>query len=84
MTVTSQDQPPAAVFACPPGEEVGKEICLNGSSSYDPDGDEIIEYSWGLPVKPAGSAAVMSPANEVQSCFTPDLPGTYQVSLRVA
>ena len=84
MTVTSGDQPPVAVFDCPPGQEVGKEICLDGSSSYDADGDEIIEYSWGLLIKPAGSSAVISPANEARSCFTPDVPGTYRVSLRVA
>ncbi len=84
MTVTSRDQPPAAVFDCPTGGGVGQETCLNGSSSYDPDGDKIVSYSWSLSARPAGSSAVISPANDVQSCFTPDLPGNYRVSLRVA
>lgn len=53
VSVTDQDVAPIAV-AKPRGTgtsyagRVGEAITLDGSDSYDPDGDAIVEYNWDL------------------------------------
>jgi hypothetical protein len=52
INVTDQDVAPVAV-AIPPGMPayagmIGEEIVLDGSASYDPDGDSITNYTWDL------------------------------------
>jgi hypothetical protein len=59
---------------------VGTVVFLNGSGSYDPDGDPIALY-WTLTSKPTGSTAALDV--EVHPLFTPDLPGTYIATLIV-
>jgi hypothetical protein len=57
----------------------GEEIFLNGTGSYDPDGDEILTYSWSID-RPDLSTVVMYGPSPV---FTADLPGEYKISLVV-
>jgi hypothetical protein len=52
INVTDQDVAPVAV-AIPPGMPayagmIGEEIVLDGSASYDPDGNSITNYIWDL------------------------------------
>ncbi|MBA3455422.1 MAG: hypothetical protein H0T42_20185 [Deltaproteobacteria bacterium] len=61
---------------------VGTRIDVNGSGSFDPDG-ELVSHAWKLVGAPVGSAAVLSSATTSSSSFSPDLPGTYIVELVV-
>jgi hypothetical protein len=60
---------------------VGTATTVSGSTSYDPDGDTIT-YAWTL-TKPVGSASTLTGATSVTASFTPDVAGTYTVSLVV-
>ncbi len=64
---------------CLSGSE--KRIPLDGRDSYDKDG-RIVLYRWNLESKPAGSSAFIKAEGE-QAYLYPDLPGKYEVSLRV-
>ena len=57
-------------------------VFLDGSSSYDPDGDSLT-YSWSFTSIPTGSASTLSDATVPDPTFTPDMAGTYVVSLTV-
>ncbi len=62
---------------------VGTQISLNGTNSYDPDGD-LIAYSWAFYSKPAGSGAILMSNTSSRPYFTPDIAGTYIVTLVVS
>ena len=65
----------------------GTLVRLDGSGSSDADGDSL-SYKWNLTTKPVGSAARVSGNGNIFSSLrnptiTPDLVGTYVVSLIV-
>ncbi len=57
-------------------------VTLNGSTSFDVDGDELT-YSWSFTSVPAGSLAALSDSTALDPGFTVDQPGTYVVQLIV-
>jgi hypothetical protein len=60
-------------------------VALDGSSSFDPNGD-ILTYEWTLQSKPAGSTASnadITNRNAEMTTFYPDIAGNYMVSLAV-
>jgi hypothetical protein len=59
------------------------EVVLDGSASYDPDGDEPLTYAWRLMRAPEGSTAGLLSADGPQARLTPDLVGVYEAELRV-
>ena len=61
----------------------GTAVTLDGSSSSDANRD-YLTYKWTLLVKPAGSQATLSSATDVKPTFTPDVVGTYAVTLVVS
>lgn len=59
---------------------VGYDVVLNGTTSADPDGDPITR-EWALTSRPVGSAAVLSSTAATVSGFSPDVLGSYVVTL---
>jgi RHS repeat-associated protein len=61
---------------------VGYVVTLDGSLSEDLEG-EALTYWWTLTSTPSGSLASLNHPGSVQTSFTPDKPGEYQVQLTV-
>ena len=57
-------------------------IQLDGSQSFDPDGDPIT-YAWAVTSRPPFSAATLSNTNDAQPTFVADMLGTYIIELVV-
>lgn len=81
VLVEPGNTPPSAYAGPDKFGFVGETFTLNGSGSFDPDGDSLT-YSWSLYSQPSGSAATLS-SNQVSTNFTPDIPGIYYASLTV-
>ncbi|HKM94171.1 MAG TPA: lamin tail domain-containing protein [Prolixibacteraceae bacterium] len=63
-------------------KKVGDQIILNGSNSYDPEG-EAIEFSWLLVEKPEGSNAYIDGVKLEKPLLVTDMAGIYRVHLVV-
>lgn len=57
-------------------------VILDGSASNDINGDQLT-YSWALTSKPSGSNATLLSTTAAKPLFTPDIAGTYTLSLVV-
>lgn len=62
--------------------QVGTTVNLDGTQSYDDDGDPIT-YQWTFTSKPAGSDAFISDFSTSTPSFVADVNGTYVISLTV-
>ena len=62
--------------------QIGDLVELDGSASFDVDGDALI-YHWTLVTAPVGSAAMLSDPGAVMPTFNVDLPGEYFIELVV-
>jgi hypothetical protein len=62
--------------------QLGDSIFLDGSASYDPEGQPLT-YSWVLGSRPPGSTATLQGANTVSPDFVGDVVGFYVVNLHV-
>jgi hypothetical protein len=62
--------------------QIGTLVELDGSQSFDDDGDDI-SYAWSLSAKPASSSASLSDLAAVHPTFVADLQGEYRARLTV-
>ncbi|WP_228893994.1 PKD domain-containing protein [Pseudoduganella aquatica] len=62
---------------------LGTTVKLDGSGSSDANGDALT-FNWTLSAKPAGSSAVLAAATTALPTLTPDIGGSYSVSLVVS
>lgn len=74
---------PVAVASRSQSVFAGTTVTLNGSSSYHPAGLPL-SYAWSFSSKPLGSLAVLSGASNANAAFTPDVSGSYVLSLVVS
>jgi hypothetical protein len=62
---------------------IGTEVTLDGTESFDPDGDSIVSYTWSVVSSPGGSTAeIVSPSDSITQ-FSPDQEGFYKIGLIV-
>ena len=61
---------------------IGTVIHLDGTQSYDDDGDDFT-YSWAFTQRPVGSGAALNDPDSPTPSFTLDLYGDYTLSLQV-
>jgi hypothetical protein len=57
-------------------------VALDGSASFDPDGDPIT-YLWTLAERPEGSSAMLSTSTDPRTALRTDVAGRYRVRLTV-
>jgi hypothetical protein len=59
----------------------GRELCLDGSASYDPDWADSITHSWS---QVQGPLVTLHDTDTATPCFTPSNTGKYVFELRVS
>jgi len=82
IELDTENSPPLAMLASKLKAQQGDRIDLDGSGSFDRDGDSL-NYSWSLPVKPGGSKAKLPPDNQPHSLLAIDKKGSYTARLVV-
>jgi hypothetical protein len=80
-TLSSTNVAPIANAGPSVATYVGAPVSLDGSLSYDPNGDSIT-FAWTL-ARPTGSTAALSSSNTATPMFTPDVAGQYTATLTV-
>lgn len=84
VTVSSDNLAPTAVASSSFSIAlIGELFHLDGTGSSDPENDPIF-YQWDLISVPTGSAATLLDAETAHPSFTPDLEGTYLLSLQAS
>jgi hypothetical protein len=79
---THENLPPVADAGDGRTVSVYDTVCLDGTGSYDPNGDDV-SYNWSIISKPEESDAELDNPISDQPCFTPDKVGDYVVQLIV-
>lgn len=82
VTVSNANLAPVANAGTALNVYVGTPVTLNGTASYDPNGDTIA-YGWAMVSRPTGSAATLSGSGTSRPTFTPDVAGSYVINLVV-
>lgn len=73
---------PVAVVGLPLNIVLGQTVQLDGSASFDVNGD-LLTYDWSITTRPAGSTAALTGTGATRQ-FTPDLAGSYSAQLVVS
>ena len=82
VSVTTSNSGPVASAGPAQTVYVGNTVTLDGSGSYDADGN-LLTFNWAFTTVPTGSGAALSVTTSVNPTFTVDKAGTYVVSLTV-
>jgi len=83
ITVNDVNQAPIANAGPDQSITVGSFIILDGSKSFDPDGDTSIYHLWYFTSKPKGSNAQLSDPTSIMPTFIVDKTGDYIIELIV-
>lgn len=79
---TTNSSPIADAGADSAIDRLAVTVYLDGSGSYDPDGDDL-QYAWQITSMPYESSAVLFESDSATPYFIPDIVGTYVMSLTV-
>jgi len=82
IIASSSNSAPVASAGVDQNIVIGRELTLDGTGSSDADGDSLT-YAWSFTSLPDGSNATLSDNSIAQPTFTPDIAGSYVVTLRV-
>ena len=83
VIISTQDTTPVAHAGSDQSiREAGTRVVLNGSQSYDPDGDALT-YQWAFISRPAESATILEGSRTARPAFVADVPGEYTIRLTV-
>ncbi len=82
VTISTSNSAPVANAGVNQEPQVGDTVILDGSASFDVDGDELT-YSWSFVLVPDNSTAELSDPAAVSPTFVMDLPGDYVLQLIV-
>jgi len=77
------DEQPVAIAGSTQTVAPGSSVVLNGTASYDPDGNLPLTYTWSFVSRPSGSSAVLANPNSPTPGFVADKAGNYTVKLVV-
>jgi hypothetical protein len=77
------NQPPVADAGPDQTGHPGIAVSLDGTSSFDPDGDTPLTFAWSIVEAPEGSLAELDDPTIAMPTFTPDLLGDYRIQLVV-
>ena len=76
VSIDTLNSPPVAAAGPDQTVHAGTVVTLNGSGSFDVDGNPL-SYQWSLPTRPTESAAALDNPNVVAPSFIADWPGAY-------
>ena len=82
VTITTENVAPVAEAGPSQTGPVGQTVLLDGTGSFDVDGDPLT-YRWSLTIRPNGSTATLVASTIASPTFVPDVPGSYTVQLIV-
>lgn len=82
VTAAMANAAPVASAGSPQNVLTGMSVSLDGSASFDANGDPLT-YAWVLSSKPAGSTAALVGASLAKPTFTADIAGAYVATLTV-
>jgi PKD domain len=83
ITVNEENDTPEADAGPDQLVDIGDTVVMNGSDSYDPEGDELT-FSWTIGGAPGASTAFLQSPADVLTEFVPDVAGTYIIQLVVS
>ncbi|MCJ8271626.1 MAG: PKD domain-containing protein, partial [Psychrosphaera sp.] len=82
LTITASNTAPIADAGNDPRIHSGNRVTLDGSGSYDNEGNTVT-YAWTMLASPAGSTASLSDSQIYNPTFTPQVNGEYHIGLSV-
>ncbi|MCC6145382.1 MAG: hypothetical protein IT368_16370 [Candidatus Hydrogenedentes bacterium] len=83
IVIATENSAPVADAGPAQTGRLNTAVTLDGSASFDPDGDAI-EFSWSLASQPTGSTATITNPAAATPTLTPDEPGDYVAQLIVS
>jgi hypothetical protein len=78
-----ENRSPAAAAGADRTTHIDLVTVLDGSASFDPDGDPL-DFSWTIIAQPPGNAGTLSAADTATPFFTPTAAGDYEIRLTVS
>jgi hypothetical protein len=83
VTVNTYNTPPLADAGSDQAiDTVGSLVALDGTGSYDDNGDALT-YNWTIDQKPANSSAMLDDPASMTPSFSADVNGEYHITLTV-